>query len=257
MSNRLVFFPWILAAVIGCGRAEEPVTPAQPAAPVKVFAAASTKTAMEAIAADFRAATGIPVDCETAASSTLARQIENGAGADLFLSADEEWADYLEKKKLVAQRRPLLTNRLVVVVPAHSNLAVKELADVAGDAVKRLAIAAEGVPAGRYARRALDKAGVWKRVEGRALEGKDVTAVLLYVARGEAEAGFVYSTDALSDSKVRVVYDVPADLTGPIQYPLVTVRRERPNAGTARFVDFLCGDAAGVVFRKAGFGFVR
>jgi molybdate transport system substrate-binding protein len=248
---------WIIVATIGCGRPAEPVTAAPPAVPVKVLAAASTKAAMEAVAADFRAATGIPVDCETAASSTLARQIENGADADLFLSADNEWAEYLAKKNLVARVRPLLTNRLVVVVPADSQLSVHELRDVAGDPFKRLAIAAEGVPAGRYARRALDKAGVWKRVVGRVLEGKDVTAVLLYVARGEAEAGFVYSTDALSNSKVRVVYDVPEDLTGPIHYPLVTVRRERPNASADRFVDYLCGDAAGAVFRKAGFGFVR
>jgi molybdate transport system substrate-binding protein len=240
--------------LLGCGKTAEPVAAV---APVKIFAAASTRLAIEEIGSNFRTTTGVAVECVATASSTLARQIEHGDDADLFLSADEEWADYLEKKDLVAQRRTLLTNRLVVVVPADSSLAVKELADVAGEGVKRLAIAAEGVPAGRYARRALRKAGIWERESGRALEGKDVTAVLLYVARGEAEAGFVYATDARASAKVRVAYEVPEDLTGPIRYPLVTVRRERSNANTARLADYLAGDAAGEVFRKAGFGLAR
>jgi molybdate transport system substrate-binding protein len=254
MSIRHALLTSLFVTLVGCGRSSEPATTA---APVTIFAATSTRTAIEEIAAKFRASTDIAVTCETDASSTLARQIEHGANADLFLSADEEWADDLKDKGLVGQRRTLLTNRLVVVVPADGKLAVKKLADVAGAGVKRLAIAADGVPVGRYARRALRKDGLWESVRERSLEGKDVAAVLLYVARGEADAGFVYVTDALANDKVRVAYEVPEDLTGPIRYPLVVVRRERPNANATRLADYLAGDSAGEVFRKAGFGLAR
>jgi molybdate transport system substrate-binding protein len=243
MLTRRVLFLCLLLPTAGCAR---------PA--VKVFAAASTQKALTEIAAEYKAKTGISVECEFAASSTLARQIEQGAPADLFLSADEEWADYLEKKDLVAQRRTLLTNRLVVVVPRDSTLTVKELADLGSADVKRLAIAAEAVPAGRYARQALQKAGARERLQDRLLESKDVTAALLYVARGEADAGFVYATDAASSSKVRVAYEVPESFTVPIRYPLVSVRRERANPEASRFSEYLAGEAAGSVFRKAGFG---
>jgi molybdate transport system substrate-binding protein len=243
MQGRSVWLLCLLGAVAGCGR---------PA--VKMFAAASTQSVINEIAAGYRAKTGVAVECEFAASSTLARQIEHGAPADLFLSADEEWADYLDKKGLVERRQPLLTNRLVVVVPADGKLALKELSDVAGMKVKRLAIAGETVPAGRYARRALHQIGVWERVENRLLEGKDVTAVFLYVARGEADAGFVYATDAAASGQVRVACEVPESLTGPILYPLVRLRRDRINPDAARFADYLAGDEAAAVFRKAAFG---
>jgi molybdate transport system substrate-binding protein len=254
MSKRFTLFLCMLVAPAGCREAANR-SPAAPA--VRVFAAASARAAIEQIGAEFTAATGIRVECESAASSTLARQIEHGDEADLFLSADDEWADYLEKKGLAAQRRPLLTNRLVVVVPADSSVAVQELADLAGANFKRLAVAAEGVPAGRYARQALRKVGVWDRVRDKVLEGKDVTAVLLYVARGEAEAGLVYATDAAANSKVRVAFDVPESLTGPIRYPLVTIGREKSNSGAARFADYLAGENARVIFQKAGFGLAQ
>ncbi len=252
MFTRRAGFLCLLLSLVGCARTDET------AAPVRLFAAVSTQAALNEIKDDFAAATGVRVEPSFAASSTLARQIEHGADADLFLSADEEWADYLDGKGLAVQRRPLLTNRLVVVVPADSTLTLKEVADVAGPAVRRLAVAGEAVPAGRYACKALLKAGVWEHVEGRVLEGKDVAATLLYVARGEADAGFVYATDAAAaGGKVRVACEVPESLTGPIRYPLVTVRRGRPNPDAARFVDYLAGDAAGDVFRKAGFGLAR
>jgi molybdate transport system substrate-binding protein len=251
MLKRYTLLLGVLAALAGC-RDGSNRSPARPE--LRILAAASTRNALEQIGADFTATTGVPVQCESAASSTLARQIEHGAEADLFLSADEEWADYLEKKGLVAKRQTLLTNRLVVVVPADSKLAVKELADVAGADVKRIAIAGEAVPAGRYARNALRKDGAWERVQNRLLEGKDVSAVFLYVARGEADAGFVYATDAAGSNKVRVAYEVPESLTGPIRYPLVTIRRSPANPDAARFADYLSGEAVGIIFRKAGFG---
>jgi molybdate transport system substrate-binding protein len=248
MWTRRFLLLCVLCVTAGCGKT------ATPTAPVRIFAATSTRKVIDEIAADFTSATGVRVECEFNASGTLAKQIEQGAAADLFLSADEEWADYLEKKGLVAGRRTLLTNRLVVVVPADSKLAVKDLSDLAGEGVKRLAIGGEPVPAGRYARQALKKGGVWEGVQGRLLEGKDVAAVLLYVARGEADAGFVYATDAAASSKVRVAFEVPEDFTVPIRYPLVTLKRELPNPDAARFSGYLTSDTADHVFRTAGFG---
>jgi molybdate transport system substrate-binding protein len=252
MRTRYFLLLCLFGTLAGCDKAGKPA--ATPSPPVRVFAATSTRKAVDEIAAKFTSATGVRVECEFDASGSLARKIEHGADADLFLSADEEWADYVEKKDLLARRRTLLTNRLVVVVPADSKLAVKDLADVAGEGVKRLAVGADPVPAGRYARQALKKGGVWEKIEGRLLEGKDVAAVLLYVARDEADAGFVYATDAAASGKVRVAYEVPENFTVPIRYPLVTLKRDRPNPDADRLADYLAGDAAGVVFRKAGFG---
>jgi molybdate transport system substrate-binding protein len=239
-------FLTLLALIAGCSK---------PA--VKIFAAASTQKVVNEIAGEYQAKTGTTVECEFAASSTLARQIEHGAPADLFLSADEEWADYLEKKGLVEQRRPLLENRLVVVEPAGQKHPVKELADLTRDEFKRIAIAGELVPAGRYARHALQQVGILDRISKRLLEGKDVTAVYLYVERGEADAGLVYATDAAGSERVRVAYEVPESLSGTIRYPLVVVRRDRTNAEAAKFADFLAGEAADAIFRKAGFGLAR
>src|SRR5260370_37801199 len=141
-----------------------------------------------------------------AASSTLAVQIEQGAGADLFLSVDEAGPDHLQRQGFCAQRRDLLGNRLVVVVPADSSMSLSGLDDLKADKFKRIAVAREGVPVGDYTRQALKAAGVWDAVKGRTVEGGDVRATLTYVLRGEADAGFVYATDAAARSKVRVAY---------------------------------------------------
>jgi molybdate transport system substrate-binding protein len=235
-----------LLGLFGCG-------PSGKSEPLSVFAAASTKEAMEEAARGFEAATSTPVRCSFAASSALARQIEQGADADLFLSADERWADYLAEKGLVDQRRDFLANRLVVVTPADSKLQVRELADLDGPAVRHLALALESVPAGRYARDALKTAGVWGRVEGWVREAGDVRAALTYVARGEAEAGFVYATDAATTEKVRVALTVPEDLHEPIRYPLVLVRRPNPRPAARRLYDYLGSESGAAPFRHAGF----
>ena len=127
----------------------------------------STRDAIEAIARDFSESTGAAVQVNPAASSMLARQIENGADADLFLSADEEWADYLEKRGLVAQRRDLLGNRLVVVTPADLLVNFNDLSELQGDKFQHIALGQAEVPVGAYAQQALKKAGVWDAVEKR------------------------------------------------------------------------------------------
>jgi len=219
---------------------------------VRIFAAVSTREAVEQIARDFEGQTATAVTCSFAASSTLARQIEQGTDADLFLSADERWADYLSDKGLVAERRDLLANRLVVVTPEAHPLGLRKIADLAGSEVKRLALALDPVPAGHYAREALEKAGIWEQVKERVREAGDVRATLAVVERGEADAGIVYATDAATSEKVHTALVVPEELHSPIRYPLVLLRRNSSPAVRA-FYDFLGGETAGAHFRKAGF----
>jgi molybdate transport system substrate-binding protein len=225
-----------------------------PAETVHVYAAASTRDVIEDVARAFKDETGIAVDVTPAASSALAKQIEKGADADLFLSADEDWADYLSDHKLVEKRRDLLGNRLAVVTPADSGLKVGELADLAAAGVKQLALAGPSVPAGRYARQALEKAGVWDKVKDRVVEAGDVRAALALVVKGEADAGVVYVTDAKeAGDKVKTALVVPDDLHKPIRYPLALLRTDAIKPEARKFYEYLAGDKAAAVFRKAGF----
>ena len=224
---------------------------------VRIFAAVSTRESLEAVAHDFESRTGVPVTCNFAGSSTLARQIEQGADAELFLSADERWADDLADKGLVAQRRDLLSNRLVVVTPADRPLKLSQLADLQGAEVKHLALALDPVPAGHYAREALQKAGCLPRIDKRVRECGDVRATLALVARDEADAGIVYATDALTSDKVRVALEVPEELHSPIRYPLVLLRRGDASTTARALYDFLDGETARDHFRKAGFQVVH
>ena len=245
MKRSLALFCFLIG-LAGCASKPPAVT---------IFAAASTQDVLKAIARDFEDQSGTPVTCSFAASSTLARQIEQGAEADLFLSADERWADYLADKGLVAERRDLLANRLVVVAPIRQagEPDLHQVADLAGDKIQRLALALDPVPAGHYAREALQKAGIWEQVKGRVREFGDVRATLAVVERDEADAGIVYATDAASSTKVRLALEVPEELHSPIRYPLVLVRRGGGSAAARAFYDFLSGDKARDLCRKAGF----
>jgi molybdate transport system substrate-binding protein len=246
MSHRYLAVFLCLLAATGCERPQ--------AEPVRLYAAASTREVLGRIASDFRASTGIRVELNFGPSSALAVQIVQGGVAELFLSADDVWATHLQKNHLVATQRNLLTNRLAVVVPKASTLTLRQLDDLTAKEVTRLALAGPSVPAGRYATEALTAAGVWKALQPRVLRGKDVRATLLYVEKGEAEAGIVYTTDAAEAADVRVALEVPAKLHSAIVYPLVLVKRvpERPQA--RRLYDYLASQAAAEVFRKAGFG---
>ncbi|TLZ14712.1 MAG: molybdate ABC transporter substrate-binding protein, partial [Gammaproteobacteria bacterium] len=186
-----------------------------------VFAAASLSDALEEVGRAFTAATGVRVAASYAASSVLAKQIEAGAPADAFFSADVAWVDYLEKRGLIqpSSRRDVLRNTLVLIAPADSTLRLRIAPgfDLAG-ALKggRLAIAdPDSVPAGEYARAALTRLGVWSRVSDRAVRGENVRAALAYVARGEAPLGIVYRTDAQAERRVRVVDVFPEDSHPP------------------------------------------
>jgi molybdate transport system substrate-binding protein len=241
MRRSLVLFSFLLA-LTGC---------ASKSPSIRIFAAVSTREAVEQIARDFEDQNGTAVACSFAASSMLARQIEQGADADLFLSADERWADYLADKGLVAECHDLLANRLVIVTPASHPLRLHTVADLSSSEVKRLALAFDPVPAGHYSREALQKAGIWEQIKERVREAGDVRATLAVVERDEADAGIVYATDAATSNKVRTALEVPEDLHAPIRYPLVLLRRNSPAARA--LYDFLGGDTAGARFRKAGF----
>ena len=222
-----------------------------------VFAAASLSDALEEVGQAFTAATGVRVAASYAASSVLAKQIEAGAPADAFFSADVAWVDYLEKRGLIqpSSRRDVLRNTLVLIAPADSTLRLRIAPgfDLAG-ALKggRLAIAdPDSVPAGEYARAALTRLGVWSRVSDRAVRGENVRAALAYVARGEAPLGIVYRTDARAERRVRVVDVFPEDSHPPITYVVALTSRARPEA--AQLVEFLTGDAARQIFVRYGF----
>jgi molybdate transport system substrate-binding protein len=239
-------------ALLGLGCNAPPVS--GPVETVHVYAAASTRDAVEEIARDYQAQFHVPVDVTAEASSTLAKQIEQGADADLFLSADEDWADYLADRKLVEQRHDLLGNRLAVITPADSALRPTKLADLAAPGVKLLALAGPSVPAGRYARQALEKEGVLDSVKDRIIEAGNVRAALTFVVKGEADAGVVYVSDAAAaGDKVRTAFIIPEDLHKPIRYVLALLKRDSIKPSARQFDEFLRGEAAASVFRKADF----
>jgi molybdate transport system substrate-binding protein len=229
--------------------------------PIVVFAAASLGNVLQEIGDSFTKQTSIPVKFSFAASSVLARQIESGAPADVFFSADLEWMDYLQTRGLIraATRHDVLGNRLALVAPAASGIELKigpQFALAAALGKGRLATGdPDGVPAGRYAREALTKLGVWNAVEGRLIRAENVRSALAFVDRGEAPLGIVYETDALIDKKVRVVGIFPDDTHLPITYPVALTTIAAANA--ALFEDYLRGPIGEAAFRKYGFATLR
>jgi molybdate transport system substrate-binding protein len=225
--------------------------------PITVFAAASLTNVLQELGDGFTKATSIPVRFSFAASSTLARQIENGAPADVFLSADLEWMDYLQKRNLIQPdtRHDVLGNRLVLIAPVDSKIKVQigprfPLAAALGTG--RLATGdPDTVPVGRYAREALTTLGVWNDVADRVVRADSVRSALAFVDRAEAPLGIVYETDALIDKRVRVVGVFPADSHMPIVYPVGLTSAAKPDA--AKFVAYIRGPAGGVAFKAYGF----
>lgn len=220
-----------------------------------IFAAASLKNALDEVAAASASKPAISYG----ASSALARQIEAGAPAQVFISADLDWMDYLDERKLLraGTRRNILGNKLVLIAPAASTVKVEiragfPLAQLLGDG--RLATADPAhVPAGKYTKAALEKLGVWDSVAGKLAPAENVRAALALVARGETPLGAVYSTDAAAEPKVRIVAAFPDGLHAPIVYP-VALLSTAPAAGPAAdFVSLLSSPAARKVFEKHGF----
>jgi len=233
--------------------------PASNATTVTVFAAASLKDAMDEQAKAFEARTADAVVVAYAASNTLARQIEAGANADLFVSADLEWMDHVEERKLIAAgtRANLLRNTLVLVAPAASTTTLKIAPgfDLDGALGKeKLAMAnPDSVPAGKYGKRALETLGVWGAVAPKVVRTENVRAALAFVSRGETPFGIVYATDAFADKGVRIVDTFPTHSYPPIVYPIARLSASRSPAARA-LADYLRSPAARVVWEKYGFG---
>lgn len=237
-----------LALTLSAARAEE----------ITLFAAASMTDAMTELSTAYSQAGGEPVKLAFASSSTLAKQIENGAPADLFISADQRWMDYLEERSLLQEgtRRDLAGNALVLIVPAGSSLDLApapgfDLAGALGEG--KLAIGdPEHVPAGRYAKAALTELGVWEAVAPKTVFAGDVRAALAFVERAEAVAGIVYATDAAISERVKVDATFPAGSHAPIVYPIAVIAdRERP--AVRDFLAFLTSEEAAAVLRRYGF----
>jgi len=227
---------------------------------VTVFAAISLKEPLDKIGVEYTAKTGTKVVISYGASGALAKQIENGAPADIFASADVKWMDYLAEKKLIdpASRMNLLGNRLVLVSPADAGNGVT-LDSGAGLSAAlgggRLAMGnPASVPAGEYAEAALRKLGLWDAVSARLAMTENVRGALAFVARGEAPLGIVYQTDALSEPRVKIVATFPPDSHPPIVYPCALVTGSTDPAA-ASVLAFLRSPVAASVFQS--YGFVR
>jgi molybdate transport system substrate-binding protein len=230
--------------------------------PVIFFAAASLKDALGNAGKTFTAQTGIDIIFFFDASSSLAREIEEGAPADLFASADLDWMDYLAKRNLIdlSTRVNLLGNRLVVVAPKDAALTELKFDETSFETALgggRIATGAvETVPVGRYAKLALEKLGLWTALSSRIAPADNVRVALAYVARGEAPLGIVYATDAAAEPKVKVVATIPRGSYPPIVYPFaVTVSAKGDDA--KRFLSFLQGPAARAIFTAQGFSTVE
>ena len=222
---------------------------------VTIFAAASTQNAVETIVRDFeRLNPDVIIHASFASSSTLAEQISHGAEADLFLSANRQWADFLTQKSLVAEQHELLGNQLVVVVPAEATWHVGVPEDLTNDEIEHIAIGdPESVPAGIYAKAALTKLELWEKLSDKLVSADDVRHALAMVETGAAEAGIVYSTDAGISNRVKVALPFDRDLTEPIIYPLVLTRRGVKSSAARELYHFLQSSSAATVFRQSGF----
>jgi molybdate transport system substrate-binding protein len=226
-----------------------------------VFAAASMKNALDEIDAAYTARTGVRIVVSYAASSALAKQIEQGAPADVFVSADTDWMDYAAARKGISEatRVNLLGNSIVLIAPKDSRIDTVaigpgfDLARLAGDG--RIATGdVRAVPVGKYAKAALEKLGAWQTVETKFAMAESVRAALTLVARGEAVLGIVYATDARVEPGVRIVGTFPVDSHPPIIYPVAATAVAKPEA--VEYLRFLRSSAAKAILEKYGFTFL-
>jgi molybdate transport system substrate-binding protein len=254
-SNRIAHALCVLAAGF-CAAAFPPAAGAQK---VTVFAAASLKEALDEVARAHEKRSGARIAVSYLGSAVLARQIEKGAPADIFISADLDWMAYLDQRRLLKaeSRVNLLSNSLVLIAPAASTVALAitpKFAIVTALGDRRLALAdPDSVPAGKYAKAALEGLGVWGEVAPRVARAENVRAALALVARGEAPLGIVYRTDARVEPRVRVVGEFPAHLHSAIVYPAAIVAASR-SAGAAPLLAFLRSPEARRIWERYGFG---
>jgi molybdate transport system substrate-binding protein len=249
--SRIVTYMALLAMTGSAGYA------ADASRPLTVFAAVSLTDALTEASGAYTSKTGVAVRHSFASSAALARQLEAGARADIFFSADVEWMDYLQARGLIdaGARKNILSNRLVLIAPADSGIELRIAPNFPLRAALgrgRLAMGdPDSVPAGRYARTALASFGVWNDIANRVVRADNVRVALAYVARGEAPLGIVYETDARIEDRVRIVDVFPSGSHPPIMYPLAVPSTAMPIA--KNYAAFIASDAAKEIFGKYGF----
>jgi molybdate transport system substrate-binding protein len=222
-----------------------------------VSAAISLKDALDEVTHLYVAANpNVSIKTNYGASGTLEIQIEQGAPVDVFLSAAPKQMDALEAKGLVLEgtRKDLLRNEIVLIVPTDSSLQIASFQDLTHADVKHVALGEPtAVPAGQYAKEVLTNLGIYDAVNSKAVLAKDVREVLTYVETGNADAGIVYATDAMSSSKVKVVARAPENSHSPVIYPVAAIKSSKNPAAAREFANFLSGPQARAVFQKYGF----
>jgi len=256
MASRRSWLALLGATVLTLGAGTAPA--AAQNRDILVFAAASLKNALDEAAAQWQRESGKKVVISYAASNTLIKQIEQGAPADMFISADLDWMDYGQQKGLIKPdtRSNLLGNRLVLIAPKDSNISANiqpgfDLAALLKGG--RLAMGnVDAVPAGKYGKASLEKLGAWDGVKDKIAQAESVRAALLLVARGEAPLGIVYQTDAASDPTVKIVGTFPENTHPPIIYP-IALTKESANPDAAALLNFLRSPAARPAFERQGF----
>lgn len=266
MSRFLVVTALVCAPLFSIAHAQDAKPAGAPPAAsqdktLTVFAAASMKNALDEANAAFTAKSGVKVTSSYAASSALAKQLEQGAPADIFISADTDWMDYSSGKKTISDttRVNLLGNKIVLIAPKDSKLAdVKigqgfDLAKLAGDG-KIATGDVKAVPVGKYAKAALEKLGAWQAAEPKFAMAESVRAALALVSRGEAALGIVYETDAKVDPGVKIIGAFPADSHPAIIYPVAATATAKTDA--TGYLAFLRSAAAKTIFEKYGFTFL-
>jgi molybdate transport system substrate-binding protein len=255
--RRLAGFFAVLAVL--CGSVSSPASAQD--TNLTVFAAASMKNALDDLDAAYTARTGVHIIVSYAASSALAKQIEQGAPADIFVSADTDWMDYATARKAIngPSRVNLLGNSIVLIAPKDSGVdkvSIGQGFDLAGLAGNGKIATGDvnAVPVGKYAKAALEKLGAWQAAEPKFAMAESVRAALTLVARGEATLGIVYSTDARVEPGVKIVGTFPADSHPPIIYPVAATTAAKPEASS--YLAFLRSSAAKAIFEKYGFSFL-
>lgn len=227
---------------------------------LNVSAAASLADVLKEIDTAYtQAHSNVTITLNFASSGTLQQQIEQGAPADVFISAAAKQMDNLQNESLILTdtRKNLLQNTLVLIVPADSDLGITSFSDLTADKVKQIAIGdPKSVPAGTYAVQAFDELGITTQLASKEVLGSDVRQVLTYVETGNVEAGIVYSTDALTSTKVKVVANAPADINAKIVYPVAVVKASKNPDAAKAYLNFLFGDKAKAIFIKYGFTMV-
>ena len=243
----------ILCLIYGCMNSDSPDEQAENDS-VLLFAAASTTNIVEEVVSLFERETGISIHLNLTSSSALAQQIESGADACLYFSANEKWMNYLDEKGFVGSRIDLCSNRLAIIVPSNSPIQIEQPSDLLSEKIEHISLAeTEAAPAGVYARQALTSLGLWESVKSKVVQGSDVRRALLFVEQGEAEAGIVYTTDAAITDKVRVEIVLESNLHDHVVFPLALLKKKMNDESSRLLYEYFSSETATGIYMKYGF----